>query len=180
MSLIRLSLALTALLLTSSVMAQRQTQTEVSAVQERTSQAASSANATTGLNATDLVVAQIWGLTQEEMQRAKLLLKGPRASFSVEQLSPVEALGIHARTDAERRKYAEMFARAFHQDVERSIAWNAAFQEAMQRLYPNEAMVDYRGLPKVVAPIGSADAAGVPRSVVADPAPSARPLPARR
>lgn len=180
MSLIRLSLALTAILTVSSSMAQRQTQTEVGSVQERSSQAASAAQSATGLNATDLQVARIWGLSNEEMHRAKLLLQGPRASFSVEHLSPIEALGIHARSDAERRKYAEMFARVFHQDVERSLAWNASFQDAMQRLYPNEPMVDYRGLPKVVAPIGSADAAGVPRSVVVDPADSAKPLPVRR
>ncbi|MDP1894956.1 MAG: hypothetical protein Q8K87_12585, partial [Hydrogenophaga sp.] len=56
------------------------------------------------LDANDLLVAQIWGLSTEEMVRAKVLLKGPRASFSVENLSPVEALGIHARDEKERTK----------------------------------------------------------------------------
>lgn len=54
------------------------------------------------------------------MLRAKVLLLGPRKAFSVENLSPIETLGIHARSDAERRKYAEMFVRAFRSDVERS------------------------------------------------------------
>ena len=118
------------------------------------------------------LLAQIWNLSNEEMVRAKVLLEGPRKTFSVPNLSPVEALGIHARTDAERRKYAEAFARALHQDVERSLAWNNAFAEAMQRMYPNEAVVDYSGVPKSNASIGAADALGIPRSVINQAAPS--------
>lgn len=132
------------------------------------SQATSSRPAYNKLDANDRLIAQIWGLNDEEMLRAKLLLEGPRKSFSVENLSPVEALGIHARSEAERRKYAELFARALHDDVERSLAWNSAFTEAMQRLYPNEPVVSSVGLPPVVAPVGAADALGVPRSKIID------------
>lgn len=130
----------------------------------------------------DRLLAQIWNLSSEEMIRAKVLLEGPRKSFSVANLSPIEALGIHARNDAERRKYAELFARAFHADVERSLAWNTAFYEAMGRLYPNEPMVDYSGVQKVQVPIGAADAMNVPRSLVVEPAvPSPRAgVPAKR
>ena len=145
--------------------------------QESRSQTASTERRFSDLDDRDRVVAEIWGLSNEEMQRANVLLQGPRAAFSVQNLSPVEALGIHARSDAERRKYAELFARAFHQDVERSLAWNSAYQEANQRLYPNEPMVDFSGLPKVAAPVGSADALNVPRSMLLDsttPAPSSR------
>lgn len=119
--------------------------------------------ATNELTTHDRIVGEIWGLSTEEMARAKVLLQGPRANFSVENLSPVEALGIHARSEAERRKYAELFAKAFHDDVVRSLAWNRAYQEAITRLYPNEPMIDYSGLPKVSAPVGSADAMNVPR-----------------
>ena len=125
----------------------------------------------------DRLLAQIWNLSQEEMIRAKVLLEGPRKSFSVANLSPIEALGIHARNDAERRKYAELFARAFHADVERSLAWNQAFTEAMGRLYPNEPIIDYSGGTPVAAPVGAADALGVPRSLVIDQSPSAQPRP---
>lgn len=125
------------------------------------------------LDERDRLLAQIWNLSDDEMKRAKVLLEGPRKSFSVENLSPVEALGIHARSDAERRKYAEAFARALHADVERSLAWNQAFTEAMARLYPNEPVVDYRGMQAVAAPVGAADALGVPRDLVIDSAPSA-------
>lgn len=119
-----------------------------------------------GVDQMDAFTAQIWGLSADEVQRAKALLRGPRANFSVPNLSPIEALGIHARTEAERRKYAEMFARAQHADTERVIAWMNAYQEAMERLYPNDKVVDFSGSPKAAVDIGTADAANVPRSVI--------------
>lgn len=117
----------------------------------------------TASQALDMISRQVWGLTAEELERAKMLLKGPRASFSVPNLSPVEALGIHARSDAERRKYAEKFARAQHEDTERVLAWAMAYQTAMQRLYPNEKVIDFTGLQTGTMPAGVADAANVPR-----------------
>jgi hypothetical protein len=153
----------------------RQVERTEDRVKEQQSRASDAAKSTTTLNQNDLVQAQIWGLTPEEMQRAKLLLQGPRASFSVTNLSPIEALGIHARNDAERRKYAEMFARAFHQDVDRSLAWDQAFQQAMQSTYPNEPIIDYRGQAAVEAPVGTADMLNVPRTLIVDPARSAKP-----
>ncbi|MGE4591263.1 MAG: hypothetical protein AB7E06_05845 [Alcaligenes sp.] len=129
------------------------------------------------LDAVDRLRANIWGLTDEEMLRAKTLLEGPRKAFSVENLSPIEALGIHATSEAERRKYAEMFARAFHADVERSLAWNRAFTEAMARLYPNEPVVNFSQIPPVPATVGAADTLNVPRTAIIEtPAPGYTPL----
>lgn len=150
-------------------------QTQTSRIQEsRTQQVQSSAQrvaqAHSHLDANDLLVAQIWGLSEDEMIRAKVLLKGPRAAFSVENLSPVEALGIHARDEKERQRYAEMFARALQADVERSLAWNRAFQEAQSRLFPNQKVVDFTGLPPVKGSTAAADLLGIPRSLVQDPA----------
>ena len=126
------------------------------------------------LDANDLLVAQIWGLSNEEMIRAKVLLKGPRAAFSVENLSPVEALGIHARDEKERVKYAEMFARALQADVERSLAWNNTFTAVQARLFPNQAVLDFSGQSSVAVPTATADMMGVPRTLVQDPAATVR------
>lgn len=148
---------------------------QVQHTQIQGSDSASVASSYSSLDEHDLLLGQIWELSNEEMLRAKVLLQGPRKSFSVENLSPIEALGIHARNDAERRKYAEKFAKAFHADVERSLAWNKAFTEAMARLYPNEPIIDYTGIAPVQAPVGSADALGVPRTLIVEPAnPNAR------
>jgi hypothetical protein len=111
-------------------------------------------------------MAQIWGLSSEEMARAAVLLRGPRAAFSSPSLTPLEALGIHARSAAERRKYAEAFVNAYHQDVERVVAWNQAATEALARLYPNETAVSFDGLPPVAAEPSAAAAANVPLTAI--------------
>ena len=157
-------------------------QTQEVRTQTGSTQTAATQNSWTTLNDHDRLLAQIWGLTEEEMERAKVLLQGPRKSFSVENLSPIEALGIHARTEAERRKYAEMFARAFHQDVERSLAWQRAYTEAMNRLYPNEPVIKWDGV-KVKAHPGAAALGHIPYSEIIDedepaPAPPAKAAPA--
>jgi len=114
--------------------------------------------------------AKIWGLNIEEVRRANWLMKGPRGSFSLSSISPIEVLGIHARNDAERRKYAEMFARALHADTEKVLAWANAHAEAMARLYPNEKVVNFTGAPyKPVIDPAIAEAALVPESAVAKP-----------
>lgn len=152
--------------------AQTPAQTQTVRTQQLSSQAVAqtqrgdSERLITDLDARDRLVADIWGLSPDEMSRAKVLMQGPRAAFSVQNLSPIEALGIHARSDAERRKYADMMARAFYADVQRSLAWNNAFQESIDRLTKNDPIVSFEGLPKVRAPIGSADAMNVPRTLV--------------
>lgn len=100
------------------------------------------------------VMASVWGLSLDELRRANALMAGHRNSFSSPNLSPLEVLGIHARNEAERRKYAEMLARVMHDDVERILAFGVAYQEAMARLYPNDPVVDFAtsGPKPVVAP----------------------------
>lgn len=150
-------------------------QVRTGATVEGSTQTSASSSALTQLDAADRVAQEVWGLSAEEMRRAKVLAQGPRKNFSVANLSPLEILGIHARNDAERRQYAERFARIFRADVERSIAWDRAYQEAMAKLYPNEPMVSYDGLPKVQSSVGAADMLNVPRTqIIEKPASSAR------
>lgn len=140
------------------------------------SQATQPQSSTVGLTPQDTLQAQLWDLSAQEMQRALVLAKGPRAAFSVANLSPIEVLGIHARTPAERRKYAEAFARAHHQDVERVLAWNRAFTHAMQQLYPAEPVIAYTGVDRPQVDPALAAAAGVPLSAIeATPAPRVAP-----
>lgn len=115
--------------------------------------------------ATDAMMAQLWGLSAEEMARASTLLKGPRAAFSVANLSPIEALGIHARTPAERAKYAEMFARAHMLDVERVVAWNKAFNAAWARM-PSQPVIAFDALEHPEMDPFLASAARVPQSAI--------------
>jgi len=144
-----------------------------------TTQPQSAATSSAGLSSADLELAKMWGLTSEEMRRAKLLLAGPRGTFSQPNLSPLEALGIHARTPAERQKYALAFARALHDDTERVLAWTRTVEQARRAAYGTERVIDFSGATdKPVVDPGIAAAARVPRSAYT-PAPQ-KAAPARK
>lgn len=95
--------------------------------------------------AQDQADARVWGLSVDEIVRARGLMRGPRGAFSGTNISPIEVLGIHARTPAERARYAELFARILHDDTSRVLAWSVAHASAMARLYPNEPVMDFGG-----------------------------------
>lgn len=81
--------------------------------------------------------AREWGLTQEEWQHYIELQKGERGIWSP-NLDPLTTLGIEAKTEAERTRYAELLARKMYERVERELAFQRAYDKAFARLYPNE------------------------------------------
>ena len=106
-----------------------------------------SAKAVSASSASDLVRARSWGLSATEWHRYQQLMQGVRGSISPSTISPVEVLGIHARDEAERQRYAEAWARAMHEDVDRILAFQRAYDAAGKRLYPNEPLIDINRLP---------------------------------
>ena len=86
--------------------------------------------------------AELWGLEEGEWQRYRTLMQGIRGSVSPSSLSPIEVLGIHARNNSERRRYAEQWARMMREDTERILAFQRAYDEAQQRLYPDSIRID--------------------------------------
>ena len=88
-----------------------------------------------------------WGLDELEWQRYQTLMRGVRGSVSPATLSPVEVLGIHARSADERRRYAERWAVMMRDDAERILAFQRAYDDAQRRLFPNGLLID----PGVVA-----------------------------
>ena len=79
-------------------------------------------------------VMRAWGLTEAEAMRYEALMRGPRGSFSVGTISPLEVLGIHAETPAQRRAYADRLVRLLYEDTERVLAFERETQAAWQRL----------------------------------------------
>ena len=75
-------------------------------------------------------------------------MQGIRGSISPPTISPIEVLGIHARDDAERQRYAEAWARLMHEDAERILAFQRAYDVAAKRLYSNEPLIDITRLPE--------------------------------
>lgn len=81
-------------------------------------------------------LARDWGLQAEEWARYRQLLQGPLGVYSP-NLDPLTALGIEARTDEERRRYAELQVQAEARRVEKTLAYQRAYDAAWQRLYPS-------------------------------------------
>lgn len=79
--------------------------------------------------------AQEWGLTSEEWQRFETLKKGRRGVLSP-GLDPLTMLGIEARSDEERRHFAELTVKHEFQRVEAELAFQREVNSAWVRVYP--------------------------------------------
>ena len=111
------------------------------------SQFAQTSDVVTPLSPIDKARATIWDLSDTEWHRYRSLRDGIRGSISPATLSPSEGLGIHARDEAERRRYAERWARLMREDAERILAFQHAYDQAWQRLFPAEPLIDLARLP---------------------------------
>ncbi|TGB98976.1 TIGR03759 family integrating conjugative element protein [Escherichia sp. E2586] len=78
-----------------------------------------------------------WGLSEEDWGRYQELMAGPRGIQSP-GLDPLTALGIEARTPAERRAYAEKWVKEEHARTEKELAFQREVDAAWQRLYPEK------------------------------------------
>ncbi|MCC5457248.1 TIGR03759 family integrating conjugative element protein [Klebsiella variicola] len=79
--------------------------------------------------------AQEWGLTTEEWQRYETLKKGRRGVLSP-GLDPLTMLGIEARSDEERRHFAELTVKQEFQRVEAELAFQREVNSTWMRVYP--------------------------------------------
>jgi integrating conjugative element protein (TIGR03759 family) len=104
--------------------------------------------------------AEAWGLHLDEWQRYETLMQGQRGLWSPD-LDPIMVLGIHARSPEERRRYAELAVEQEHSRVAGELAFQRAYDEAWQRLYPDELLIDTAALLRAVSPQASANPAGV-------------------
>jgi len=99
--------------------------------------------------------AQAWQLTTEEWARYRQLMAESPLGIHSPQLDPLTALGIEARSEQERQRYAELQVRHEAARVERLLTYQRAFDEAWQRLYPDMPRL---ALPDPTPPILSAAA----------------------
>lgn len=76
-----------------------------------------------------------WGLQTEEWARYRELMRGPLGVYSP-NLDPLTALGIEARTDEERARYAELQVRAEARRAQKALIYQRAYDAAWQRLFP--------------------------------------------
>ncbi|WP_087672872.1 TIGR03759 family integrating conjugative element protein, partial [Pseudomonas syringae] len=85
----------------------------------------------------DEMLARDWNLSPQEWQRYQTLMQSSRGVYSP-GLDPLTALGIEARTDEERRRYAELQVKAEAQRTAKELAYQRAYDDAFKRLYPNQ------------------------------------------
>lgn len=89
-------------------------------------------------------MAKDWGLRPEEWTRYRQVMQGPLGIYSP-NLDPLTALGIEARSDEERKHYAEMQAQAESRRVGKTLAYQRAYDAAWQRLFPGQQRVNLPG-----------------------------------
>ncbi|HCI9483981.1 TIGR03759 family integrating conjugative element protein [Raoultella ornithinolytica] len=91
-----------------------------------------------------------WGLSTEDYQRYQQLMNGLRGIQSP-GLDPLSALGIEARTPAERRQFAEKWVKEEFARTQKELEFQREINAAWQRLYPDR------------LPVNLGNAAGVAR-----------------
>ena len=79
--------------------------------------------------------AAVWRLSPEDWARYETLMRGRRGVWTP-GADPLLVLGAHARSEAERRRFAEAFVRAEHERVEGELAFERAVAAAWARLFP--------------------------------------------
>ncbi len=86
--------------------------------------------------------AGVWGLTADEENRYVLLMQNRSALYyrGLRQ-TPIDILGLNARTEIERSHFAELGALQEAQKVSKNIAWNNAFYKAYNKLFENVSVV---------------------------------------
>lgn len=98
--------------------------------------------------------ARDWGLSVDEWTRYRDLMQGPLGVYSP-HIDPLTALGIEARSDQERQRYAELQVAAEAQRIEKLLAYQRAYDDAWQRLHAD--------MPRVILPdAGAAFSPAVP------------------
>ena len=90
-------------------------------------------------SAVDDTAARPWNLDGTDWARYETLMAGRRGLWTPDA-DPLLVLGAHARTSAERRRFAEMYVAAEWERVEGELAFERAVGEAWARLHGDETM----------------------------------------
>ena len=85
-----------------------------------------------------------WGLQNAEWQRYQQLMQGPLGTYSP-NIDPLTALGIEARTDEERTRYAELQVQMETARITKLLAYQNTYDAAYKRLYPDMLPVNLVG-----------------------------------
>jgi integrating conjugative element protein (TIGR03759 family) len=97
--------------------------------------------------------AQTWGLSEAEFRRYQSLMAGQRGQWSP-GLDPITALGVSTDSEAERRRFAELFVKTEFERTRKELAFQVAVDDAWQRLYSQTPRLSTSGLPQQAQTVG--------------------------
>lgn len=97
--------------------------------------------------------AQQWGLSDTEYRQYLKLMAGQRGQWSP-GLDPITALGVSTDSEAERRRFAELFVKAEFERTRKELAFQVAVDDAWQRLYPLTPRLSTNDLPQQAQTVG--------------------------
>lgn len=84
---------------------------------------------------------EYWKLTELEWQRYKAIMQGPQGRWTPNE-DPTFVLGLHAKTTADRRRYAELQVMVEMDRASKALAFDQAYTDAFQRLFPNTDVIN--------------------------------------
>jgi len=80
--------------------------------------------------------AKHWSLDLSEYQHYQRLMEGPLGKWNPD-IDPLMALGMFAESDAQRQRYAELYAQQEYALTDRVLQFQRAYHAAFSRLYPS-------------------------------------------
>lgn len=118
----------------------------------------------------DARFAREWGLKREEWARYRHLMQGPLGIWTP-HLDPLTALGIEARSQAEREHYAALEVRMEGERVAKILMFQRAYDAAWKRLYPHLEPVSFAAVPPVTRRAGEVSASARLAVFIKEPCP---------
>lgn len=86
-------------------------------------------------------LANEWNVSVEEYHRYQSLMSGARGVWTPEA-DPLIVLGSHARSESERKRFAELYVRKEFERIEGELKFQNEVDSAWKRLFPNKSIFD--------------------------------------
>lgn len=107
----------------------------------------------TQLTEDDKAKANSWRLTEEDWVKYKSIMANSERGLWSPNLDPITVLGIEAKTEDERLKYAELLVQKEFERAEKELAFQRAYDLAWSRVFPGILPINTHGDPYAVAPV---------------------------
>lgn len=83
----------------------------------------------------------LFGLSDIEYRKYLNIMEGPLKHWN-ENIDPVMALGIFSDNEADKKRYAELYARHEHELVTRTLRFERRYRAAYRKLYPDAEVIN--------------------------------------